>query len=385
MGALKISTFIRPVGEPIRLKTGGGDLRYAGYKKEFYGSGTMALQAALGIAKALKPDIKQPNCLIAGYGCPDLITACIGAGIEPNIIDTSPDSPFPALEEIKEANSDSCIAIILVNFLGFSPPKELVNACRAFDLFIVEDRAQAFLLPSDSQQLFGDAAIFSFGKGKPLSLLGGGLLLVQNNTPFQVVSDAAQNSTISKLRTIAKIFVYNLLIKPRLYPLLLKLPGLSIGETRYSAPSPLLAMDDLRLSLLRANIAKYKQPNKMTTLSICERLSKVFKLLGCKVVLNGEEHPDLLRIPVLAHNTEYRDQLVTALCEAGIGATKLYQTTLLDISGLPHLERKARPLKNARNFASRLFTIPCHSGVTEQTISTIIATIESQLISKDAR
>lgn len=391
---MKLPYHIRPVGEPIRLRSGPLSLDYAGYNNAFYGSGTMALQAALLAAKNQKPAIKKPKCMLAGYGCPDLVSACIGAGIEPVLIDTAPESPFSSLSEITKAQNDECIAIILVNFLGVSPPASLVQDCQKLGLFTIEDRAQAFLSPSNANALFGDAVVFSFGKGKPVSLLGGGLLLTKQSITVQVPLAPlvplvplapTKNTTFSKLKTVLSILAYNLLIRPNFYPLILKLLGSTVGTTRYAAPRPIQTIDRLRLALLASNIEKYAHAQSLSAHQICQALDSQLKLIGATPLLTKNENSRMLRIPLLARDQKTRDYLVKLFVQAGIGATKLYQSSLPEVTGIPVLNVNGKSLPNARDFASRLLTLPCHSGINSKTIIAIKRLIEDDIRPKDLK
>ena len=390
---MHIPRFVRPVGEPIKTNTpkGGGNSTlgpYAGYQREFYGSGTMALQAALIAMKAHVKTQKAAKCMLAGYGCPDLITACVGAGIAPVLLDTAPNSPFPDEKAIEKAANEGCSGIILVNFLGLSPSETLVDKCKRLGLFIIEDRAQSFVSPTRSDKaLFGDAVIFSFGKGKPLSLLGGGMLLVKDHIPFQAVSDQADNSTFSKVKARLSIIAYNLMIRPTLYPVLLKIPRLALGETRYHDPQTVRAMDEERLSALPEAIVHFDSLPLNAAQKIITQLNPTFKLLGISPLLSESDSSRMLRLPLLAQNKEMRDALVDLLVEHGIGATKLYQTCIPDVKGIAAKVKaqisSGKQLTNACNFADRLFTIPCHSDVTSKDLESIKRTMEAYILPKE--
>ncbi|KZY86997.1 hypothetical protein A3742_27540 [Oleiphilus sp. HI0071] len=113
--------FVRPVGEPIETsqKKVSSNLKlsaYEGYEREFYGSGTMALQTALTVMKAHFKGDAVTKCMLAGYGCPDLISACVGAKVQPVLMDTAPNSPFPSESSIERAAQEGCTAIIWLTF-----------------------------------------------------------------------------------------------------------------------------------------------------------------------------------------------------------------------------------------------------------------------------
>lgn len=367
-------SYIRPVGESISTKQGKPINAYTGYDTQFYGSGTMALQQALNLAKA-KSGSAQAEVLLPAYACPDLISACVGAGVKAILMDsTTPNSPFPSIETIKQFSNKNTVAVILVNFLGISPSSQLFNDIKELELPIIEDRAQSFIPPEEASLLIGDYIVFSFGKGKPVSLLGGGALLIKGqNTPHPI--DDHQEQANAKLPWLIRL--YNLIIQPFFYYFLMKIPGLSIGETHYHAPEKITLMDNARLALLDSNVDKQyrsRQPFAQEQLyAICAD-SQHIQALG-----DSELPQLLLRFPILCDNQLTRDQILSQLNQQGIGASKMYQTTLPNIEGTPLSQaQKQKAYPCAQSFADRLLTLPCHSDVSARSLRKIADILRAQ-------
>jgi len=354
-------SYVRPVGESISIRQGAPIADYATYDMQLYASGTMALQQALSLAKE-RAHSTQPEVLLPAYACPDLISACVGAGVNAVLLDLdSPASPFPTIDVIKQHTNEHTIAVILVNFLGISPEKKLFDAIKELRLLAIEDRAQCFIAPEEASQLNGDYVIFSFGKGKPVSLLGGGALLVKDHKDSRHSADLrTPEERNSKLPWLIRL--YNLIILPAFYYLLMKIPALSIGETHYHAPEAVTLMDSSRRALLQSNIEKqYRSLSRFAQkrlYAMCTPLSDI-QALG-----NSELNPSLLRFPLLCKDRESRDLILSKLNRQGIGASKMYQTILPNIKGTPLSDsQQLKDYPNAQKFADRLLTLPCHSGV----------------------
>mgnify|MGYP003632111363 FL=1 len=363
---LTMLSYIRPVGESISTNQGKPIDAYPGYDTQFYGSGTMALQQALNLAKA-KSGSAQAEVLLPAYACPDLISACVGADVKAVLMDNAaPNSPFPSIETIKQLTNENTAAVILVNFLGISPSSQLFNDIKELKLLIIEDRAQSFIPPEETSLLIGDYIVFSFGKGKPVSLLGGGALLIKDqNTPNSIGDHQEQAN--AKLPWLIRL--YNLIIQPFFYYFLMKTPGLSIGETHYHVPEKITLMDNARLALLDSNIDKQyrsRQPFAQEQLyTICASPKNI-------QALSSELPQLLLRFPILCNNQLTRDQILSQLNQQGIGASKMYKTTLPNIEGTPLSEaQKQNPYPCAQSFADRLLTLPCHSDVGVSSLSKI--------------
>ena len=205
--------FVRPVGESVCLRAGPKPEAYSGYRMQLLGSGTMALQGALEQVKSRSNAI-SPEVIIPAYACPDLISACVGAGVKPILVDLEESSPFPSIDNIDAAISAQTIGLLLVNFLGISPPKALFEHAHACDLTVIEDRAQGFVAPSCADCLKGDYIIFSFGKGKPVSLLAGGALLVRESLGHTKLKHVKSSTKPNRFQLKLKMALYNLVIQP---------------------------------------------------------------------------------------------------------------------------------------------------------------------------
>ncbi|MAM88064.1 MAG: hypothetical protein CME36_12240 [unclassified Hahellaceae] len=391
-----MSKYVRPVGHPIITERGSrhtatSSTVYADYAPCYVNSGTAALQLAIQIAVrcAIEDDsntsLKVPSeaeVIVPAYGCPDLITACVGAKVKPVLVDScDPRSPFPGFKQIAEAISPKTVAVIAANFLGKSPEldKAQWQALRTRGArHIIEDRAQAFPFSSEEQSFFGDTVVASFGKGKPVSLLGGGMLLI--NRQYHHLCDFSQYnpravSTLERLKIEAKIAAYNLVITPAVYAQLLKVPGLNIGATSYKPPLPIVPLDQARLSWLPANA--YRLENNFELRALIERLLRIVSF-NYKLSLIGSSQDELyearrmLRFPVLAESKAHRDDLLKRFHKAGIGTSAMYGKALPDMADVPLSDevRKA-DFSNARSFADRLFTLPCHEDVTDETVKAI--------------
>ena len=372
-------TSIRPVGEHVSLKQQALPARYAGFSEQYVGSGTMALQYAV---QQIKAQHRHPRCeiMLPAYACPDLVSACIGAGVTPILVDLGPNSPFPSLDAIKDKLTQHSAGVILINFLGLSPPKRLFDDISALGLMTIEDRAQSFEPAHEAGKLLGDYVIFSFGKGKPVSLLGGGLCLSRSANTATDATEQKSNTSDSKIPWTfrLKASLYNLVIQPFFYYCLLKVPGLSIGETHYKAPEPIENLPAFKHHLIRANIGRQHAINQNAQ----DQLTQAAAAKGLHSFGSAPYEQRLLRLPFLAPNKQHRDTVLTQLNASGIGASAMYNTPLPNIKGTPldSAQREAA-YPNALDFADRLITLPCHSGVRGPAFKRILSALADTQIS----
>ncbi len=332
-------------------------------------SGTSALALALLDLGSRRPQLSKPRVIIPGYCCPDLVAACEYAGMTPVAVDINPEDPGYDLQLLTDALSDQVVAVIAINFLGVSERLEELRKLLASwpDIALIEDNAQWFPGRSDLLQTNADYISFSFGRGKPLSLLGGGLLL--SRTPLAAEAVAAiELAPGAGVAAKLKAQLYNALLAPRAYQLLSRNPLLGLGQTRFHPKTKISAMDKWRESLLAANFVAYCHRHRAggELVKLTQSYSNRLAHLQTWHWQPDSRAKQLLRYPLLLSSPEVKQQLLARLVAAGLGASPLYPAEITAIDGIDGRVLVQRPLVNARDFAARFMTLPLHLGVTEE-------------------
>lgn len=370
---------LAPVGNSISLATSSSCRLedQLGSHQYWLDSGTSALALALLDAKNHFPDLERPRAIIPGYCCPDLIAACVFAGVEAVAVDISPNDPAYDLDALRLHLNENVIAIIAVNFLGIGERlKELRKLISDLDLrtCLIEDNAQWFPSSVGEMEFASDYVSFSFGRGKPLSLLGGGLLCTKAPVAIDL-SEYVEDRVPSPRMLRLKITAYNLLLAPQLYQLLNRNPWLSLGVTRYVPLEKIEHFDVYRRALLDENFTLH-----------CARDNTVAQYYD-SVVLNNEvqqlaascavRQRQLLRYPLLCRDEISRNKLLQQLSKAGLGASPMYASAIDRIEGVDGKLVVPDALTNAKDFAARFMTLPVHQGVTGRYLSQILSALSS--------
>lgn len=358
-----------PAGNPIVLQHDARLPEFPGYLALWVNSGTAALALALIAARKLRPQITQPQVILPGYGCPDLIAAAEYAGVGVVLADIGRDDPGYDLAALKAALTPSTIAVVAVNFLGIRERLTELRELIGPDIALIEDNAQWF--PEPASDLQGDLVCLSFGRGKPVSLLGGGALLVKQTLaerilPQLTVSEAINSSASYPL----KVAAYNMLLNPIAYMLLSRNPLLKLGQTRYKELTIIHALDEQRKSLLSGNRLIYLTRTRTNELQLRDVIAGSLQLTDVAASA-GQRSSRLLRYPILCADMQQRDRLWELLRQAGLGATAMYQRVLPEIPNVAARIAGAADLVGARAFAQRLLTLPVHSNVNEGHIKRI--------------
>ncbi|RLA21594.1 MAG: hypothetical protein DRQ62_09345, partial [Gammaproteobacteria bacterium] len=256
-----------PVGNPVCLHSRGQRLHgqaqtdsaaatlLSSEQARFYASGTAALAAAIVAAMKVK-SIEPAEVILPAYGCPDLVSAVEFAGARPVLVDIEADRPWYDLTQLASAITDNTVAIVAVNLFGISERwAQLREQAEKNNVVLIEDSAQYFPGGEEQQDWQGDLIVFSFGRGKPVSLLGGGAVLANAEPLLELLPQPKKSITTFRQRLTynLKVKLYNAIILPSLYWLPQSLPFLHLGETRYHTLQAIEVMDQQYMDLLPAN------------------------------------------------------------------------------------------------------------------------------------
>lgn len=348
----------------------------------WFGSGTAALAAAVrAAAESGAPGPRaRPTVLMAAYGCPDLVAAVRYAGAEPLFVDVEENGfridPASAREAL--STHDAVVALIGVDLFGHSEDwPALVSLCREFRIHCIRDCAQSLQARSaiDDDRLT-DCQVYSFGRGKPLYLQGGGALLVPGERGGSLESRLSAEGWgiarggYNRFREAG----YNLLLNPYLYALAAHVLGRQLGRTEYRELESIERAPERFAALANAAIDGYWRCHRDRAGPVIDRLAALREEFPA--LLHPARSPGdsiLNRVPVIVSNRELRDDWMARLRRHGLSATDMYGRALPDIEGVIGV-CTAGGIARARSLASRLLTIPAHARLTDRDFDTIVTT-----------
>jgi dTDP-4-amino-4,6-dideoxygalactose transaminase len=307
----------------------------------------------------LRHTAAQPEAIIPAYGCPQLVSACLHAGVRPRVVDVARGQWGYELELLRAALTPNTVAILAVNLLGYGDQAaELLPLARVNGSALIQDSAQH--VPARvAPQWCGDYVVLSFGRGKPVNLLRGGALAVPADRPL--LEDAPVMTSL-KETVLASRFAaaaFNVITHPRVYGMATRLPGLGLGETEYSPATDVARLPESAWRQVGPGYEKYGMESWRFPWS--EVLPR-WESLGLRELTGATDRR--LRLALLARDREQRDRLVARLSRAGLGATNMYGVAIDRIKGIPAEIRAQGPFGNATGLAERLLTLPTHAAVT---------------------
>ena len=184
---------------------------------------------------------KKPLVAVTAYGCPDIVSAIHYAGAEPLLVDVEENSLGFDVMQLEQALcvTDSVVAIIGVDLLGLSEQwAELRRLATASGALLIQDCAQSVQRKDDREHgMHGDLVVYSFGRGKPVYLQGGGALLAKDSLPSrarqQLFDQYATFGQAKQWYFAIAAMMYSVVLEPHLYALFAKIMGNRLGHTRY--------------------------------------------------------------------------------------------------------------------------------------------------------
>lgn len=354
---------------------------FGGRNVVLFGSGTQSLAAALTECRLRQPAVEQPEALLPAYGCPDLVTACLSAGVRPRLVDTAAGIWGYDRQALRASISSHTVALVAVNLFGVGDDGvRLSEFAREVGVLLIQDSAQH--LPRQSSAWPGDYIVLSFGRGKPLNLLGGGALVSELPLAQDMPPDS-EGESAREPRHSGRFFgaIFNVLTHPTVFAVVAKLPGMNIGQTRYKSPQPLVRLPLSTWGRLGGALQEYRSAPSYGAALWHEALEswKKYGITRLVATMDSVSEQELLRLPLLAPDRETRDLLVAAFNCRGLGASSMYGAALNQLPDIPRDVSAQGPFPNAEGLAERLFTLPTHASVTAHDVKAACAVVQNVL------
>ncbi len=360
---------------------------YLGVRRVWlYSSGRAALTVALRGLAAARPERRQ--VVLPAYTCYSVAGAVARAGLTVRLVDLIDGTFEIDPEALARVTGPETLALIAPHLLGYPmdlhPFREVATEHGAC---LIDDAAQALgaRLGGRPCGAGGDIGILSFGRGKPLTTLGGGALVCDNPELISLLEPSAHDvgspGRLASTMAAAQAGIYTQLLHPRIYWLPSRLPFLKIGQTKFETDFPIRNMPAFKFGLLRGALRRLDMVNERRRLT-AERLDRGLAGLAGSTPIAAPSNgfSFYLRYPLLLPDGAAVDRAIAALRDAGVSAGRLYPRPLNHVPEVadcspdhggefPHAERLARCL----------LTLPTYPHVDAGTVATICAVLRETL------
>ncbi len=372
-----------PVGTPFPPLSSDyslSPLQFVGFDYIAVNSGTAALGQILSWVGEQLPVDTHFKVVVPGYGCPDLVAACHFANATPVLIDLEQDRYQFNLAQLREI-ADDIQAVICPALFGLSMDLAAIREITGEQVRLIEDNAQWFpevrcdrniatvynyTLPHNTHQ--ADFFITSLGRGKPVNMLGGGLLAWNQARIDGFLTNLPHQEDNARITAI-KGRLFNTICHPVAYGALTRMPGINLGATEYHALERVELMAPGKQQGIASAVLAYLRQNNKAQTSLQEAVP----------VLWGKQAQDkrLLRLPLIAQTPASRENLLRTLNEAGLGASPMYGKALKDIDGVTGKCETPFAMPVSQNLADCLLTLPVHKGVKPRHVRRMIHILDT--------
>jgi dTDP-4-amino-4,6-dideoxygalactose transaminase len=321
-------------------------------------SGKAALTILLEAMSTLR---RARKVAIPAYTCFSVPSAVVRAGLELILVDVDPTTlDFDEASLRRVARHHDLLCVVPTHLFGIAVDVAQARSICGSDLFILEDVAQAMGVPNAAGRPLGtegDAAVFSFGRGKHLTCGSGGMIAVRSATLGRACSERCSRlpraTAIHALRSWIELAVVSALQHPRLFWLPAGLPFLGLGQSLYSTRFEVSTMSAVGVGALQRWKGRLEVANRHRAMTV--------KAIGPGIGSRAQSGP-LLRLPVLLPTTEHRTSLLSAGGRRGLGISPMYPTAVHQIPAL-RARFAGQRFPGAEALATRLVTLPTHQFV----------------------
>jgi len=348
--------------------------QYGAREAHLLNSGRAVLTVLLQAMKEERPD--RNEVIVPGYTCYSVAAAAVRVGLNVRPVDIDVDTFDYDPAALEAMDTSNTLALITANLFGI--PNDLPGLerfCRERGIFMIDDAAQAMHARVGDRWVgsFGDAGLFSFDKGKNITTIQGGVLLLQNpdltGRVRRLVEELEEPSRLTSLSLVVKLVLYWLLLRPWLYWIPDRL--LSLGRTPWEVEYPVSLYPRVLAPLAQQLLERVEEVTEERRSAGLRLQAELSGSHGSSSV-DGEVKPVFLRYPWLPPEEPAVPR--GSPRETGrLGGSGFYPLCLMDVEPLsPHIPRDVVDTPGARRFARDLVTLPTHGWVTPGDLNRLI-------------
>jgi perosamine synthetase len=358
----------------------------------FFNSGRTALYFILNsLARLAEPGKRE--VIMPGFTCPSVALAIAKAGLKIRLVDIVPETMDYNYSDLGDTDFGQVLAILSSNLFGLiSDWQKLGPIAREKGIFAIEDAAQTlgneiYGRPSGS---FGDAAFFSFGRGKNLSTYSGGAAVTANETIAaqlrQDIGNIKKGGAKSEIKCFAKLALSAIFLPPRLYWFPNILPFLKLGKGGGDGGNggagfnpdfgigPYTKIQECAGSVLFPKLKDINLIRRTNAGKIAEGIALIDGLYIPRY--NSADCVPYLRLPVLMRDISSRDKATMELRKFHVMAGPMYSSTIRQLGGIEkYLASPEKNFPGSEAVSDRLICLPTHPYLKDRDIEKIINVI----------
>jgi len=277
---------------------------------------------------------KGDEVIMPAYMCETVSQMLLDKGLKLNFVDIDPYTYNIDIDNLIERTTINTKAILAVHMFGNPCEMQaIMDIAQEKGSIVIEDAAQAMGAEYKNKKVgtIAEAGFFSFGRGKPITAMGGGAIVTNNeniaNKCRTFMRDCKKKS--SNISTLVKLFGYSSIRNQDIYQIVHKKVRSDEFRTKISLDNLNQKFTDLQA------IIGMKQLHMLDKFNAKRKSNADFLTTNLENVENIrlQKIPDhiksiYLRFPIQVRETEMRNKLKLLLEQQGIESSIVYPMTL---------------------------------------------------------
>jgi dTDP-4-amino-4,6-dideoxygalactose transaminase len=330
----------------------------------------------LACLHAESPD--RDEVVLPAYGCFSLPSSIVRAGLRIRLVDLARGGFELDRSALALLLGPRTLAVIVPHLLGYPlATQAIADATRQAGAFLIDDAAQALGASRDGTRAgtAGTAGILSFGRGKPLSAMGGGAIVTRDAALAanleRMLALLPAGAPGARLRSAGSAALSSLFLDPRLFGLASRVSWLKLGCTEYDPAFPIGRLDGFRAALVARGWPRLAAANAARARHADAWRAGLRSVPGwTPFAIPERSSPVELRLPILSTSGELRERALGVLRTLGIGASRLYPAPLTVIPALArHSPEAGRDFPWAQVLSDRLLCLPTFPHIDSELIA----------------
>ncbi|MFW5895669.1 MAG: DegT/DnrJ/EryC1/StrS family aminotransferase [archaeon] len=309
--------------------------------------------------------------LIPGYTCPSLPSAVIANNLKIQLYDLEPQTLKPDLNSINRMINKNTRILIIQYLFGIPfDLSEILKITQKNNIILIEDVAQSMGTNVNGQYVgnTGDFVLYSFGRGKPLPALGGGLLV--NNSDINLTLKLKSHH--ENILNFLKPLLINLFSNPFLYKIIESYSCFNLGEDEIAIIKN-QKITHFQRNLVN-NLMKYLEEYNEHRSYIGSIYNKNISE-SHKIQMDKNIYPIYNRYPVLC-----KEFITVTARLLSWGIRKMYKRNIDEYPQFHKYISLKDSLNGCKEIKQKLITLPTHSKIDNKRALQIINELNSYLI-----
>jgi dTDP-4-amino-4,6-dideoxygalactose transaminase len=394
---------LSPVGTPVRLRTVLAAMRAAcrngNQQRALAGalaarldgaacvpvsSGRAALTLILETLRE-QVDTGRDEVVIPAYTCFSVPSAIVRAGLKVVPCDVDPQHLDFDQSMLPQLVSSRTLCIVPNHLFGLPARMELaLELARAHGAYVVEDAAQSLGACLDGRPVgtLGDVGFLSLGRGKPLTAIDGGVIIVPRHgdlaTRLQRHAERLPRPPRVPWHVAVKAIGHALFLAPHRFAIAERMPFVKMGESKFSPVFDISGLSAFQAALAAATLDEQPAVTAMRRANAGVLLEALRDLPGLETIQPVKDaEPVYLRLPFRTSRPEAREQLCHRLTARRLGVSRMYPSAITAIPELQtHLATSVQPCPEAERVAASLMTLPTHPLIEPPDLEALIGCLK---------